>query len=802
MKQIYSKGALWLVLTGMFLMAGSAYAIHPMNETAAPAAEVPMFAPPAVIDNGLIKLGVRAEGHLNIPGAGIPSRPSSSTTAVGLRLIFPDGSESEATAPGCLCEGWGASAGAVSGYANEDVDGVVNLTPISFVDTPTTAVSVVDVGTVLEVTHDYHPSVSPNLYEVTVTLKNISGADIADLRYRRVMDWDISPTTFDEFVTIDGGTAADLIFSSDNGFASANPLVAAGSILFVGNAVDSGPTDHGAIFDFKFADITAGTPLADGDSKTFTIYYGAAFNEPDALAALAAVGAEAFSFGQPNVTLPADHGEPNTFIFAFGDVGGEPIFEFDVCVSQEQNPGAGDFEFLGIIDEFDRSGESAADVYSYGVPAGSSYNGTPPSISDTSQLFLVNTNDGAGASLFVVHDTPGAGGGNADMTFDVVGDTAAILLEDDPGGGADSYTDAGGTLFTSSHLWVNCCTDGVVIGTLEGGWLVDAEFDSLGGISAWQATSADGSSIPLVPDLDRRVRLSACLFEKELTSGPDRDEDGQIDLAVPINVEVPTEYDFTISYINGDDRPVWIYDTVPAEWDVVQIEDDDTGLPVDCGDETSVDGDHGDVDVWRGGKSGKKCNSDTSLRWMPGEEDDDLKVWTKARCHNNRNNKRCRPTSCGALYLNYGAVAFQKDENGDLVLDDEGNPIVVAGPTNGICLAAVDDIDGDGTFTWDGSGDEDGDTLLDYAEACELGTDPCLADSDGDGVNDNVDACPLEGPPNADEGDAGEVQDPNGCNRQSQCSDSIDNDDDGPIDYPDDLSCDSIEDDTEDSADV
>jgi hypothetical protein len=464
------KQAIRLMLFGLLLAAGSAWAVHPMNESAAPDALVPVPGIGAVIDNGLIKLGVRFEGHLNIAGAGIPSRPSSSTTAVGLRLIFPDSSESEATAPGCLCEGWDASADGVSGYANDAVDGVVGMGLVSFADTPTTAVSVVDIGGVLDVTHDFHPSASPNLYEVTVTMTNTSAGGIADLRYRRVMDWDISPTTFDEFVTIDGGTAADLIFSSDNGFATANPLGAAGSILFVGDAVDSGPTDHGAIFDFKFADITAGTPLAAGESKTFTIYYGAAFNEPDALAALAAVGAEAFSFGQPNVAPPADHGEPNTFIFAFGDVGGEPIFdEFDVCVSQEQNPGAGDFEFLGLIDEFDRSGESASDVYSYGVPAGSSYNGTPPSILDTSQLFLVNTNDGAGASLFVVHDTPGGGGGNADMTFDVVGDTAAILVEDDPGGGADSYTDAGGTLFTSSHLWVGCCTDGVVIGTLEGG---------------------------------------------------------------------------------------------------------------------------------------------------------------------------------------------------------------------------------------------------------------------------------------------------------------------------------------------
>ena len=42
----------------------------------------------------------------------------------------------------------------------------------------------------MRVTHDYHPSANPNLYEVTVTVENISAVPV-DLRYRRVMDWDI-----------------------------------------------------------------------------------------------------------------------------------------------------------------------------------------------------------------------------------------------------------------------------------------------------------------------------------------------------------------------------------------------------------------------------------------------------------------------------------------------------------------------------------------------------------------------------------------------------------------------------------
>jgi hypothetical protein len=60
-----------------------------------------------------------------------------------------------------------------------------------------------------------------------------------------------------------------------------------------------------------------------------------------------------------------------------------------------------------------------------------------------------------------------------------------------------------------------------------------------------------------------------------------------------------------------------------------------------------------------------------------------------------------------------------------------------------ICFAAVADIDGDDVILRDGEGDEDGDNLADYLEACEMGTDPCNADSDSDGVEDDVDNCPV-----------------------------------------------------------
>jgi large repetitive protein len=267
------------------------------------------------IDNGTIQLGVHPAGHLNVPD-GEPSL--GGTTAVGLRYL-PTGAE--ATAPGCLCEGWGAADAltGITGWANEAQGGTFNLTVIQHETTASTARSIVEVGETFRVTHEYRPSpVTDNVYEVVVTVENISSAP-TDTRYRRVMDWDVEPTAFSEFVTIVDSGADQLLFSSDDGFASSNPLAGPSSILFTGTASDSGPADHGALFDFGM-----GT-LDPGESVTFTTFYGAAGTEIEALSALAAVEAEVYSLGQPSTEDGPSLGTPNTFLFGFKGVGGEAV---------------------------------------------------------------------------------------------------------------------------------------------------------------------------------------------------------------------------------------------------------------------------------------------------------------------------------------------------------------------------------------------------------------------------------------------------------------------------------------------
>lgn len=263
---------------------------------------------PTAISNGVVSLGINPSGELNAAGVGLKYEPTGNDGII----------------PGCPCEGWGAAdaVSQVTGYANQAA-GSAGYQVEDFVVDADSAVSTVAIPSSAEptmrVVHDYHPSANPNLYEATVTITNTSDA-VIEPRYRRAMDWDIPPTTFSELVTIQGSdSAANVLYASDDGFATSDPLAGPSSILFEGDAVDSGPDDHGALFDFGFE------PLDPAESITFKIYYGAADDEAEALADLASVEAEVYSLGQPSDEAGASTGAPNTFMFAFTGVGGPPV---------------------------------------------------------------------------------------------------------------------------------------------------------------------------------------------------------------------------------------------------------------------------------------------------------------------------------------------------------------------------------------------------------------------------------------------------------------------------------------------
>lgn len=238
----------------------------------------------------------------------------------GLVGIYVDGL-GDGIAPGCLCEGWGASIGANVGWSGNSNGGNSNVVLESFASTVNSATSVVNVGGELRVSQAYGLSASTALVQNRVTLTNLTGS-AANVRYTRVMDWDIPPTAFDEYVTIGGVGASKLIFSGDDGFATPNPLVNPNPIVANTsnvNFVDAGPDDHGAFFTFDFGTIAA------GQSVSFDIFYGAAGSEAAAMAALGTVGAEVYSLGQNSGVDGASNGTPATYIFGFAGVGGTPV---------------------------------------------------------------------------------------------------------------------------------------------------------------------------------------------------------------------------------------------------------------------------------------------------------------------------------------------------------------------------------------------------------------------------------------------------------------------------------------------
>ncbi len=273
-----------------------------------------------------VALGVNSDGSLNLAAGNITNNAS----ATGLAFRFPDGSWRDATAPGCLCEGWGVSVNnnlATSGSANRD-HGTFGLSSAASGITTTSITTTSSLTSLagLSVTQEYGvAAATSSLFEVKVTITNDTGAAVNDVKYVRVMDWDVPNTEFAELVTIRGTATTTLLEKShNNGFSRANPLQDDGEIASGGcgsttdvDFTDCGPADHGAYFRFNF-----GT-LEDGESYTFSIFYGAAGSETAALAAVGAAGIELYSFGQSNGN--GTTGTPATFIFGFAGVGGTPV---------------------------------------------------------------------------------------------------------------------------------------------------------------------------------------------------------------------------------------------------------------------------------------------------------------------------------------------------------------------------------------------------------------------------------------------------------------------------------------------
>src|SRR5437899_1202176 len=67
-------------------------------------------------------------------------------------------------------------------------------------------------GGPLEILHGFGPSTSANLYKVFVNIRNTSSTvTVNNILYRRLMDWDVPPVVFHEWVEIHVKGATSLI---------------------------------------------------------------------------------------------------------------------------------------------------------------------------------------------------------------------------------------------------------------------------------------------------------------------------------------------------------------------------------------------------------------------------------------------------------------------------------------------------------------------------------------------------------------------------------------------------------------
>jgi hypothetical protein len=365
-------------------VGAAAMLISPFTQSAHANAVIFNNADPAL---RTLALGVNDAGHLNIFSQ-IFATTNAVGGATGLARLFADGTWRDATSPGCLCEGWGVAAsslggGRFAGWANQ-ASGSGGLTGGLFGSTTTTATSQIDlVDLPIRVLQAYGPSLAPNAFQGNISITNTGTEAVRDVVYRRVMDWDVPPTEFNEYVSHFGveenlqSAGGNVRFASNNGFATSDPRSYPYEVSPNGtidsNFFQTGPADHGSVFDFAFGD------LDPGQSRTFNIFYGAGANLSEAQSTIAILDPDVWSFGQSTDGSGAANDNSPTFLFAFGGVGGvEPGTTPDVPVLPFV-PAPGVFEFPApsprrwfdppFVDGFDYS-LSSGDFLSFILPPG------------------------------------------------------------------------------------------------------------------------------------------------------------------------------------------------------------------------------------------------------------------------------------------------------------------------------------------------------------------------------------------------------------------------------------------------
>ena len=266
----------------------------------------------ALLTTGTVRLGLRREGTL---GAGIvdPRSPYGNVSEfLGLRYV-PTNAEGV-----FYYDQWAVADAAAPAYTDRSrasatlerfASGDAGTATVTFLGQPS------DAGKQLRVTHAYAASpVTPNLFAVRVTIENAGSTPIGELRYARSFLWLITPRGGAVAVTSQGTAASPYVIGASNDL-RVDPIgpLTSGVGRVTGDFVDA-PAAPG--FDNATNLFLRFGALGVGERVEFTTFLGAAGNEADALAAVAAVGADVYQLAQADAGQP-DAGAPNTFIYGF-----------------------------------------------------------------------------------------------------------------------------------------------------------------------------------------------------------------------------------------------------------------------------------------------------------------------------------------------------------------------------------------------------------------------------------------------------------------------------------------------------
>jgi hypothetical protein len=225
------------------------------------------------------------------------------STAIGFRRNS-DGLD--ALKPGTPRDSWGASANSSAGWADPNDTGNSLLSDTLTVTGPGTA-TVVASTPGLTITQNYS-FVAGNVLQVATTVQNTSGV-AANVLFQRDVDWDVSPTAFNEITNVPA-YGPPVVAASSYGFESPSPLVAfsfpIGPAGGTSNAADNGAGIR----------LSLGTLLA-GQSTSFNFYYGestAGQSKSSLQSQMTSLGASYLS----TVTYSSDTGNTNTAALGVG----------------------------------------------------------------------------------------------------------------------------------------------------------------------------------------------------------------------------------------------------------------------------------------------------------------------------------------------------------------------------------------------------------------------------------------------------------------------------------------------------